>query len=101
MKQFELHQKLWFYSYDYGLASVELYNTTVNRAGYTTILLNNIKKVVLLSQLFESKKLAMDYATAINFKRGWLQREFEKHPDNLTYKAQKRDSIESFPEMWI
>jgi len=101
MKQFKTDQKVWHYNYENGLCLVSICDDKINVSGYTTILFNGKKLIVLLKQLFETEKLARDYSTAINFKRGWLEREFEKHPDNIDYQIQKKDSIESFPELWL
>jgi len=103
MKEFIKGQKVWVYTYDDGFFSAVFDRYSNNNSAYVLYHNKNKTNTKLFekSQIHQSERLATDYATAINYKRGWLKREFEKYPNSAPYKQQKEDSIESFPEMWI
>jgi len=102
MKEFIKGQKVWIYTYEDGLSRAIFDRYFDNNYAYVSYP-NHSKtnmKLIEKAQIHASEKLAVDYATAINYKRGWLKIEFEKNPDSKQYQQQKKDSIESFPEMW-
>ena len=56
---------------------------------------------MLLKEVFATKEEVANFATAINYKRGWLKREMENYPDSEHYKRQLSSSMDSFPELYI
>jgi hypothetical protein len=101
MKKFKKGQKVWCYNYEQGLFEAEIQDGIVCIGdGMTIITPTGSKIVALIKEMFETKELASHYATAINFKRGWLRREMENNPSD-SYRQQISASMESFPEMFI
>ncbi len=103
MKTFTKGQNVWVYEYDLGLVTAKFDRYDKSNTGHIIYYKGEIEfpKLLELSQIHMSERLAKDYSTAINFKRGWLRREFERDPTAKHYQEQKANSIESFPEMWI
>ncbi len=101
MKQFSKGQEVWCYNYEQGLFSAKVQDGIEHYGGGMTLLLETGNKMVALTrEMFESKKIAEEFATAINYRRGWLKREFENNPSEQ-YKIQLQDSMDSFPELYI
>jgi len=101
MRKFKKGQKVWCYNYEQGLFEAEIQDVTAHIGeGMTISTPSGSKIVALIKEMFESKELASHYATAINFKRGWLKREMENNPSDI-YRQQISDSMDSFPELFI
>lgn len=99
---YKVDEKVWIYTYEFGLLEAFFLRYDASstchieyRKGKTVF-----PKLIELINVHKTEDLARDYATAINFKRGWLRREWENNP-SAEYDLQKTQSIESFPEMWI
>ncbi len=101
MRTFTKDEDAWCYNYEQGLYKATIKDGVIHGGlGITVITPQGNDMVVLLSEIFESRDEAEAYSFAINYKRGWLQRELEKHPSDL-YNERMKDSIERFPELWI
>jgi len=103
MKIFNKGEEAWCYEYGLGLFKCVISDPRLH-FGHITVEKyeeNILKQVVMpLQNVFKSKAEADAYSFVINYKRGWLRRELEKHPSDL-YNKQMEVSMYYFPELWI
>lgn len=95
---YSTNDTVWVYTYDLGILEAVFIRYGVRNlchvdCGNGNVLLETVN-------VHNTEDLATDYATAINYKRGWFKRELQNNPSRR-YDNQIQDSINSFPEMWI
>ena len=100
MSEFHKGQEVWCYNYAQGLFKAEVKDCIIYYNSMNLISADGKVLMVNTKEIFKTKELASYFATAINYKRGWLKREMETNP-STNYENQLKGSIEIFPEMYI